>query len=159
LFSQTVGAEPPQVIGQFVDEKREGEWVSRSDDFWEMANWHRGKLDGLAKSRWPSGRRTTYQFANGRLTHIHHQPLANRLFTLLERGASDETLAMRLGIPAVTYWNKMPLAHAVSSFSSTNNLPVVLDTQLIPDVQMAVSAFVLDIDGASALTLLTEPHG
>jgi hypothetical protein len=158
-FSQTIGTQPPDVTGQFVDEKREGQWICCGGNAWEKTRWHRGKLEGLSESQSPDGRHATYQFASGRLTHVDDQPVANRLFMLLERGAIDERLAHRIKIPGTCSFTDKPLAEAVRAFNESNNLPVVLDTRHVPNLQIPVSAFVVDIDGISALTLITEPHG
>ena len=103
-------SEQPTTTGQYVNDQKEGIWVTTSETSQVTATWRRGKLEGpyeiefggnpsatFRKRRKPGGgheaqtterQKMQLRFAAGRLTHFNGQPARNRLFDLLETGGT-----------------------------------------------------------------------
>jgi hypothetical protein len=164
--------------GQYVDDKKEGVWVAPD----RTSTWHRGKLDGPYEIRFEPLSRFRLRmfprrgaavvdnvdlgeerifhldFAAGRLTSFNGKPAVSRLFDLLETDAIDSQTSAELKRLTEIDIVEMPLQDTAIYLADKHNIPIVLDSNRLPNIDLPLTDSLLGIDLCSALTLLTAPH-
>ncbi len=147
------------VVGQHVDDKKQGVWTDSSGSEIRIANWHHDKLEGPYLIQAQDGRELSrLLFAAGHLTHFNGQPARNRLFDLQEAGTLESRIADELPKSTAIEFVEHPLDACAEYLQELHGLTILVDLNRVPQADLPLTADLKGIDFCSALTLLTAPH-
>jgi hypothetical protein len=147
------------VVGQYVDDMKEGVWTGSSDSPTRLATWHHDKLEGPYELEALGGRKLFHLlFAAGHLTHFEGQPARNRLFDLLESGGLELRTSTELQKSTTLEFVEQPLDACAEYLQEQHGISMVVDLHRVPKPDLPITADYKGIDLCSALTLLTAPH-
>jgi hypothetical protein len=146
-------------VGQYENDKKEGVWTDDSRWFKRISTWHRDRLEGASTIEYPDGRKLELVFANGRLTQFNRQPASNRLFDLLGDDAMDRQISEELLKYTEIECLEFPLKDVMVYLSERHNIPILVDSEHVTNIDLPITAEHRNIDLCSLLTLLTAPHG
>jgi hypothetical protein len=157
---QLVGSSEPTTRGQYLNDTKDGIWVTKRENSTRTEHWRNNRLDGPTNLSFSDGKEVNLLFAKGRLMSVNGKSAVNRLYELLrEKGTIDTYTALELESLTTIDAKDMQLRDLCSVIADTHNLRVTLDGRhLLDSYEQPVTCNLSGVDLCSALTVIAAEY-